>query len=165
MQVVDKKEYQKKYYLKNNDKIKEYRFKNKEKHCEYQKKYRLENKEKISTSRGKYYQIHKEYCNKKSKEYNKKYPEKKLASDIKYLKKYGFPLKLDPYTYKFALKSWSKTVKKLGNGLCLVCNLKAEISHHIIHKSKYPELSLNTNNGIPLCKICHYEVHGWNILN
>lgn len=64
---------------------------------------------------------------------------------------------------EYKSKWYEKTIKKLGNGLCKVCNLKAEISHHIIHKSKYPALSLNVNNGIPLYKKCHYDVHGWGL--
>jgi len=90
------------------------------------------------------------------------HPEMKLASDIRYLTKLGFPNNLTPAAYGHALNAWSKTVKKLGNGLCLVCNGTATVSHHIIHKAKYPALSLNINNGIPLCDDCHGESHGYN---
>jgi len=89
----------------------------------------------------------------------------KLASDIRYLTKLGFPNNLSPFAYRHALTAWSKTVKKLGNGLCKICNSSATISHHIIHKSKYPALSLNVNNGIPLCDPCHNKSHGWNLIN
>jgi len=123
-------------YLKNKDKVKG-----------KGKKYRLENKEVIRERKKKYYLDH---------------PEIKLASDVRQLTKLGFPLNLEPFEYQFALKSWSKTVKKLGNGLCQICPSPATVSHHILHKSKYPGLSLNVNNGIPLCNDHHYESHGWN---
>jgi 5-methylcytosine-specific restriction endonuclease McrA len=34
--------------------------------------------------------------------------------------------------------------------------------YHIFPKSKYPELALNLNNGIALCKEHHYEFHKLN---
>lgn len=43
---------------------------------------------------------------------------------------------------------------------CSDCNLnKNMITHYIFHKANYPLLLLNINNGITLCKPCHYEVH------
>ena len=81
---------------------------------------------------------------------------------MKYLTKLGFPNKLESHAYHFAISAWSKTVKKLGHGLCQVCPNPATVAHHIIHKAKYPALSLNVNNGIPLCDDCHGESHGWN---
>lgn len=90
------------------------------------------------------------------------HPELKLQYDLKALTIFGFPLKLPPKQYKYALHAWSKTVKKLGHGLCQICPNTATVAHHIIHKAKYPGLSLNVNNGIPLCDTCHYEVHGYN---
>ncbi len=134
MEEIKQKSHEK--YLKNKKVVKE-----------KGKKYRLENKEVIREKKKKYYLAH---------------PEIKLASDIRQLTKLGFPLKLEPFEYSFALKSWSKTVKKLGHGLCKICPNPATISHHIIHKAKYPGLSLNVNNGIPLCDTCHYECHGYN---
>ena len=87
--------------------------------------------------------------------------DKILQWQLNGLKRAGFPFKMDPYSYKFALKSWSKSIRKSFNNQCQICPNKSEISHHILHKSKYPALSLNVNNGIALCKKCHNEVHGW----
>jgi len=61
----EKKEYMKKYHLKNKDKIKEYNLKNKE----YRKKYYIENKEKINEKQKEYNIKNKE----KLKEHKKKY--------------------------------------------------------------------------------------------
>ncbi len=90
-------------------------------------------------------------------------PEKYLIRDINRMQKLGFPFKMDPYVYMYALLSWSATIKKQFNNQCQNCPSQSEISHHILHKSKYPALSLNVNNGIALCKNCHNEVHGWKL--
>jgi len=176
------KEYGKKYRLENKEKIREskkkhreenkekilekkrkYYRENKEKIREKKKKFRLENKEKIRASKRKYELENKEKINEYRRKYRSDYPELKLALDIKHLEKLGFPFKLDPHAYHYALGAWSKTVKKLGHGLCKICNNPATVAHHIIHKAKYPALSLNVNNGIPLCDVHHCESHGWNL--
>lgn len=172
--MKDRKEYRKKYNLENKEKIREYRLKNKirivEQHKEWHqnnkeriKKHQLKNRDKVLKYKKKHYLKNKEILIIKSKIWAKNNPEKMLEIQIRQMTKLGFPFKIPPQQYAYALTSWSKTVKHLGNGLCQVCNMKSEISHHIVHKSKYPELSLNVNNGIPLCKKCHYEVHGWKI--
>jgi 5-methylcytosine-specific restriction endonuclease McrA len=154
------------YYLKNQDAVKErvnkYRLENREKINEQKKKYREEHREEDLERKRKYRLENPEKVREGKKRHRLAHPEIKLASDIRHLTKLGFPNKLSPFAYGHALTAWSKTVKKLGNGLCLVCNVPAKVSHHIIHKSKYPGLSLNVNNGIPLCKDCHDESHGWN---
>lgn len=154
------------YAEKNREKILEkkrkYHMENREKIRLRSKKYRLENKEKVRERKRKYERENRKKINERRREYRLDYPELKLALDIKYLTKLGFPFKLEPHAYHYALSAWSKTVKKLGHGLCQVCPNPATISHHIIHKSKYPGLSLNVNNGIPLCDTCHGESHGWN---
>jgi 5-methylcytosine-specific restriction endonuclease McrA len=160
------KEYERKRYIKNRDKIledrKKYREENKEKIYWRKRKYREEHREEDLERKRKYRLENPEKVREGKKRHRLAHPEIKLASDIRHLTKLGFPNKLSPFAYGHALTAWSKTVKKLGNGLCLVCNVPAKVSHHIIHKSKYPGLSLNVNNGIPLCKDCHDESHGWN---
>jgi len=145
-------------YLKNQDKVKakvkKYRLENKEKIYWRKRKYRENNREKERERKRKYARENKEKINEYKRKYRATYPELKLAADIRHLTKLGFPNKLSPHAYQHALTAWSKTVKKLGHGLCLVCNNPAAVAHHIIHKSKYPGLSLNVSNGIPLCDIC-----------
>ena len=123
----------------------------------------LKNKQNIIKCQQKYKQKNKEIIKIYQQEYRQKNPEKKLKHNIQYLKKHGFPLKMDLYSYQFALLSWSKTIKKLGNEICQICYESAEISHHLIYKKTEPKLSLNIHNGIALCKKCHAEVHGWNM--
>ena len=62
---------------------------------------------------------------------------------------------------KWYLLSWSKSVRKRDNNICQNCGEIAVNSHHIIHKKNYPQLMLNINNGISLCKKCHNECHLW----
>jgi len=128
------------------------------------KQYAESHKEEIKTNQHKKYLRNREKYIADAAERRKAYPELKLIYDLKHLKKLGFPLKLPPKQYKYALSAWSKTVKKLGNGLCTICNNPATVAHHIIHKAKYPSLSLNLNNGIPLCDSCHGESHGYSII-
>ena len=67
-----------------------------------------------------------------------------------------------PY-YRTMLRIWRKIV--VGDDpACHICGARkadgaAITAHHIFFRSKYPELSCNIANGIPLCKACHYEVH------
>ena len=154
------------YYLKNQDAIKKrvnrYRLEHLEEIRERKRMYREEHREE-DLERKRIYRLENPEKVREGKRRNRlAHPEMKLASDIRHLTKLGFPNKLSPYAYRHALTAWSKTVKKLGSGSCLICHFPATISHHIIHKSKYPGLSLNVNNGIPLCYSCHYEVHGYN---
>lgn len=70
---------------------------------------------------------------------------------------------------------WAEAVKVRDNYKCQLCNntslkkhgikkltkSKNKIlqAHHILYRSKYPELRNNLNNGITLCKWCHEETH------
>ena len=122
--------------------------KHKEKIRIYKQKYRQENKEKIRTCAQKWrYQNH----------------EKFLLYQIRYMAKIGFSFKMTSLQYKYAIQSWSKLIRKQFNNICEVCGLDSQVSHHLIYKSIEPKLSLNINNGIALCKKCHYEVHGWGL--
>jgi hypothetical protein len=77
--VFDRKEYDKEYYQKNKEKIKEQRKKsyekNKEKNNEYSKNYRQKNKEKIKEYEENYRQENKEKIKERDKEYNQKMKE------------------------------------------------------------------------------------------
>jgi len=143
--------HQKEQYQKNNAK----------KISEYKKQYNEINKRKVALQKSTYVKNNPQKVKDSQIKYRTNNPDRILQSQLNYLTKLGFPVKLSPKTYKHALSAWSKTVKKLGNGLCQICPSPATISHHILHKSKYPGLSLNVNNGISLCDPCHYESHGW----
>ena len=90
-------------------------------------------------------------------------PTLDLKRQIKYYTKLGFPHKLSCYEIQWALTAWTRTIRKRDSNLCQICFNPSEVTHHILFKSKYPSLSLNTNNGIALCKPCHNECHGWNL--
>ncbi len=108
-------------------------------------KYRMKNRYKI---------------NLKQKINNELYPEKLLESQRKSLTKYGKLLNMNPHEYMYALISWSKTIKKLDNKMCKNCDSIENLhAHHIQPKSLFPKLILNIDNGITLCKKCHYELH------
>ena len=103
-----------------------------------------------------------EYNKEYVKEYHKQHPEVGLKSKQKQFKKLSNELGIFPYNkIPMALYSWSKTVKKIHGNYCDVCGITKGIEvHHIFHKANYPLLSLNENNGIPLCKLCHLQAHG-----
>ena len=75
---LSKKEYRKKYYEENKDKIKEYR-------KEYSQKYYQENKDKIKDNVRSYYQNHKKECNERKKEYRRKKKEENIQNNVKSL--------------------------------------------------------------------------------
>ena len=58
------------------------------------------------------------------------------------------------------LYNWAMIVKYGKN--CACCKEPADEAHHILYKSKYPQLMFNENNGIPLCITHHNEVHRCN---
>jgi len=85
----------------------------------------------------------------------------KFHYDIKYCERFGKIFDLSSFNYNAAIVGWAKLIKIRDNNECQVCRDTENIqSHHIFHKIKYPELSLNENNGITLCKDHHYESHG-----
>lgn len=80
---------------------------------------------------------------------------------LKVISRYSKEFELTPKKYRYALMFWSKIIKNRDNNKCQICGNKGQIAHHILHKAKYPKLSLNINNGITLCRWCHAGVHEW----
>lgn len=135
---------------------------NKEKISIYQVKYYKEHKKERCEYDSKYYQEHRDKVIKHKSKYQKDHPEVYLKSSKKYLTELGKLFNKNSIEYKYSLINWSKTIKNRDNNECQICGSKEDLNvHHILHKAKYPELSLNINNGITLCQQpCHYEVHG-----
>ena len=144
----------------------ERKLKKKESNKKYESKpeNKLKRKERDSKPERKLYQ--KEYKNKpeiklRAKEYNKQHPEIGLKSQQKLFKKLGKILGYPPKQMPMLYYSWAKTVKKILGNYCHICGSIKQIEvHHIFHKVKYPLLSLNESNGIPLCKLCHLQADG-----
>lgn len=89
-------------------------------------------------------------------------PEKKLASNLKYLQKLSKSFDITSSQYNHTLNAWSKTIKKLDNNICKNCNSKENLhAHHIMPKASFPKLSFNLDNGITLCIVCHSSMHSW----
>lgn len=64
------------------------------------------------------------------------------------------------------LRDWRESVFKRDKYICQDCldiskagNTVYLHAHHLISFSEYPELRLDINNGITLCKKCHYKRH------
>jgi len=133
-----------------------YRKNNKEKLKQDGIKYRKENKDKIALLKHKWYLKNKDHILEESRNN----PERNLKCKQKMWKKLGSLFKIDSRTFRYALHSWSKVIRKRDKK-CQLCGVTKElIAHHILYKSKFPKLSLNINNGITLCKKCHLETHG-----
>ena len=58
-------------------------------------------------------------------------------------------------------KDWRLNVFKRDGFMCQICKQigKELNAHHIKEWSKYPELRLEPNNGVTLCKECHLKIH------
>ena len=155
------------YRKKNHDRIyernKKYRVDNIEKCREYARKSFRKNRDKVLARNRPYgrkrYQQKRFELLEYSKKYRKENPHKFLEYRKKELSKLGKIFNIKYSEYSRALMIWSQAIRKDFNDLCF-CGNKAILTHHIIHKSTYPELSLNLNNGIALCQEHHYEVHG-----
>jgi len=95
------------------------------------------------------------------KKYKQNNPEVGLKSSQKQFKKLSKTLGIFPFTkIPMIFFAWGKTIKKIHGKVCSVCSSITCIeAHHLFEKAKYPLLSLNENNGIPLCKECHDEIH------
>ena len=166
------KHYNNEYVFKNKDKIYEYKRKwsknsynkNKEiilkQHIEYKK-----NNHNIVNKRNKiyqktYYNKNKEIVKKRNALYSKMHPEVAFKANMKHLEKYGKMLEMNKHVFQYALLSWSKTIKKLDNYMCKLCDSTTNINaHHFQPKQHFPELILDINNGITLCKKCHMLIH------
>lgn len=61
-----------------------------------------------------------------------------------------------PYNVK-ELIVWSNEVLKRAKHKCEICNSYAEHAHHIRPKKLEPGLALDPENGVALCKNCHYK--------
>lgn len=60
----------------------------------------------------------------------------------------------------FEYKEWRKAVLKRDNFTCQSCgNNKNLHVHHLTRYADCEELRVDLNNGITLCKPCHYEAH------
>lgn len=95
------------------------------------------------------------------KRFYKKHPEKAIQNKNRIFKKLGDKINMTLSQVKWYLLRWSQAVRNRDNNICQNCNGIAVNSHHIIHKKNYPQLMLNKNNGISLCKKCHDECHLW----
>jgi transposase-like protein len=59
-----------------------------------------------------------------------------------------------------ALFLWACAVKELAGGVCAECGDHKDLhAHHVLPKRDYPEMAFAIDNGIALCRNCHYAVH------
>lgn len=116
-----------------NGEHKKYHRKNKEKRNSYNNEWRLKNPN---------YQ----------KQWAKKNPFSKLKSQQKYAKKHSI------YYTKIQLKSWGDVIKHIWNN-CIICGSTEKLeAHHVKPRAQFPELALEPDNGVTLCKKCHNEI-------
>ena len=141
----------------------------------YQQIYRVKKREEIKAKRKQrhkdhrdeiairdklYYEKNKDKIKAKTSQYQKDHPEVNLKAKKKELIKLGKTFDMDCDMFKYAIMSWSKTVRKRDNNKCTRCNsTKTLVSHHIWHKAFCPESALDVDNGITLCHDCHMEQH------
>lgn len=74
----------------------------------------------------------------------------------------GKTSKIDRLITSQDYKNWRKSIFERDNYICNMCNKRGGKleAHHIKKFSKYPELRLDKNNGITLCKDCHKSIKG-----
>jgi hypothetical protein len=62
-----------------------------------------------------------------------------------------------------SMRSWSRDIKKLYGGCCVVSNLSTAetsiVSHHLYSKKDYASLEFSLLNGVPLAKEIHRDFH------
>jgi 5-methylcytosine-specific restriction endonuclease McrA len=63
------------------------------------------------------------------------------------------------------LRRWTRLVKERDGYCCAECGYqgakgKSDVdAHHVIPKSKFPDLATVLFNGVTLCKPCHKDIH------
>jgi predicted restriction endonuclease len=125
----------------------------------YGKKYYNDNCDNVSKRLRKYYINNRDKILAYSIQYNKEHAENILKINLERMNELGIKLDMNGIQYKTALIAWSRVLRKNGHG-CEICGVVNKLeSHHILYKSKFPELSLNINNGILLCHNHHMELH------
>ena len=165
----DRKEYQDQYYAKMKSQGKQGIFANRDSKTCYKCKETLgiDKFNKRTASKDGHDNICKECQSKRDKERYRNNREREIQRSISYQKRN--PEKAYNSKKKFReladltgwdLYKWANAVKSRDNNLCKKCisseNLEA---HHIKPKAEYPQLALQVENGITLCKDCHKKEH------
>ena len=58
------------------------------------------------------------------------------------------------------MKKWCRTIFERDNFQCKICGNNKDLNaHHIYPIGYFPDLILEINNGITLCKECHYKTY------
>ena len=60
------------------------------------------------------------------------------------------------YTSK-EYQEWRSYIFDLDDSLCVFCGQPATIAHHILPQKTHPESALDPENGLSVCKSCHYK--------
>lgn len=152
----EKRYRQKKRYLQSNKTPEQ-----QEQYRQMWRKYTDKNREKKRLdSLDRYYKNRNELLE-KAKQYHRNNPEVNLRNGQKYLERLGIELGILTKDVKRVLMSWKRTIQKRDKN-CQICGGENDLqAHHILYREYYPKLTLNTNNGILLCRQHHYETHGW----
>ena len=165
--IEDKRECGRRYYQKYREQItvkhRENWRKNRDRYNQTAKIYRATHKDQIKRKNQRYGQL--SYVKAKNVEKTRRYEERHPQKVMEFWKRWngnlGLMLGLNAIEYKAALMKWGKFVKNAYENMCAVCGSDKYLeAHHLISRAKYPELSLNLNNGIALCKQHHREVEG-----
>jgi 5-methylcytosine-specific restriction endonuclease McrA len=162
--------------LKHNEQTRRDYWKHREKRIEAKRKSRRANLEKSRAMARFYRQKHIEKVKRYSYGYNRRpdvkrrripsvmnwiarHPHKVMEYWKKMNTRLGFATGgLHYKKYHAALYAWSKAVRKVTGNYCKICFSTAKLEvHHLFSKTQYPELSLNINNGIVLCRDHHKE--------
>ena len=117
----------------------------------------------VDNCNKKYYALG--YCkNHYGVKWGKDNPEKMLVYNIKQIEKLRKPFNISIEEYRWALLYWSRSIKKLDNNMCKICDSTEKLhAHHLFPKALFPEMALDINNGITLCNKCHYRIHGYDL--
>ena len=60
---------------------------------------------------------------------------------------------------KKGLELWKQACAKKWGTKCEICGKDASTFHHFIYKSASNALKFDVENGVPICRDCHFKIH------
>jgi len=69
------------------------------------------------------------------------------------------PKTISELALKIEHEYWKPLIFKIWGDKCTICGKPASTAHHFYPKGTYKMLRFDLDNGVPLCRGCHFRLH------